>query len=503
MGMLGRPDRFARTAGLVRGSVGIGAARMTAGVVGLSGHRGTALPGLVGARIWPDALGSLAGQLDATVLVIGTNGKTSTAALIADIVLASGREPIANRSGANMRQGIVSSLLRESDLHGRLRRDRQGRRQAVFEVDEIALEQILPHLGPTMIVATNLFRDQVDRYGEADGVIDRWTSALATAADGTTLIYCADDPRLAMLAAATRLPTITFGLAGPPMDRPPQSQTGSTGTDAVADPVACRACGRQLEYAWRSIGHLGGFACPEGHVSRSQPDIAVDPPVASGSSRRNLDPSTHQATASPSPRLRIGGRFGDALARPLDDGLTGAYNVAAALAGGVALGRSVLEGSEAIEKSAGPFGRFEWLEVDGRHVILALIKNTVSLAESVHAGSTWSADTVLLGLNDAPADGRDVSWIWDAPIAPLVAGRTVVLTGSRSTDLGLRLQYDADLATSPPCSIHHATTLAEALDVALAQTPTGGGLVIAATYTAMMGLRSIVERRGRASPVPR
>ena len=147
-----------------------------------------------------------------------------------------------------------------------------ARAYAVFEVDEAALEQVLPELGATVIVATNLFRDQLDRYGEADAIVDRWAIALSTAADGSILVHCADDPRLAMLALETKLPTRTFGLAGMPTDR---DQPGDGG-DAIADPVACRSCGRQLLYTWRSIGHLGDFHCPLGHVRRADPDVAFE-----------------------------------------------------------------------------------------------------------------------------------------------------------------------------------------------------------------------------------
>jgi UDP-N-acetylmuramyl tripeptide synthase len=342
-----------------------------------------------------------------------------------------------------------------------------------------------------------LFRDQVDRYAEADAVVDRWAAALATASEGTTLVYCADDPRLSMLASGTHLRATTFGAARPPMDR----EGISDAYGSVADPVACRTCGRQLEYTWRSIGHLGGFACPDGHVRRPEPDITVDLPkmtVPSGGVPEQMAGGTSVAPR----RVRIGGRFGEADARPLDDGWTGAYNVAAAVAAGVALGRSTSQGCAAIETSAGPFGRLEWLEIDGRRVILALIKNTVSLAELAYMSPTWTADVVLLGLNDGPADGRDVSWIWDAPIMPLVAGRAVILAGSRRTDLRLRLKYDADVARSPARSIREAATLGDALDLALAQTSRGSAVVVAATYTAMMGLRTIAERRGDASPVP-
>ena len=202
-----------------------------------------------------------------------------------------------------MRQGIVTTLVREADLHGRLRGDSGRSREAVLEVDEVALEQILPELGPSVIVATNLFRDQLDRYGEADAIVDRWAAALATAGDGSVLVYCADDPRLAMLAAGSALPTLTFGLAGPPTDREQGAETGGM----VADPVACRTCGRQLEYAWRSIGHLGAFACPDGHVRRMDPDVAVEVLPA----RPAAGSESSAATG-----FRLSGHLGTAIARP-------------------------------------------------------------------------------------------------------------------------------------------------------------------------------------------
>jgi UDP-N-acetylmuramyl tripeptide synthase len=391
-----------------------------------------------------------------------------------------------------MRQGIMSSLVRASDLHGRLRRDLDRPRDAVFEVDEMALEQILPELGASVIVATNLFRDQLDRYGEADAIVDRWAAALATAADGSILVHCADDPRLAMLAAGSNLPTLTFGLAGPPTDRDQGPDAGGS----IADPVACRTCGRQLVFAWRSIGHLGDFACPDGHIRRAAPDVTVEPLPTVLASASGAAPGSGTT-------LRLSARQGSTMARPALPGLTNAYNVAAAVTAGMAIGHDIAQGAAAIEGYAGPFGRLEWMEIDGRQVVLVLIKNTVSLAETVHLGPSLAPDVVLLGLNDAPADGRDVSWIWDAPIAELVAGRAVVLTGTRAADLHLRLRYDADVSAAPPRSIEAVGALAAGLDAAVARAPIGGTVVAAATYTAMMGLRTIAERRGHAPRAPR
>ena len=256
----------------MRPALAVGLARLSARLVGAADHQGTALPGMVAERIWPGALATLAGQLGAPILVVGTNGKTTTAGLIAEIIRRADERPIANRSGANLRQGLVTSLVRASDLHGRIAQGDDGPRDAVFEVDEAALEGILPELGAAVIVATNLFRDQLDRYGEADAVVDRWAGALATAPEGSILVYCADDPRLAMLASGSHLPSRSFGLAGMPDDRKQRLGAG----DMIADPMACRTCGRQLTYAWRSIGHLGDFACPAGHIRRATPDVAIE-----------------------------------------------------------------------------------------------------------------------------------------------------------------------------------------------------------------------------------
>ena len=488
----GAPRTPARGKAGVRRPAAVGLARIAASIVGLAHHQGTALPGLAAERVWPGAFAALAAQLRSTVLVVGTNGKTTTSGLIAEIVRAADGQPIANRSGANMRQGIVSSLVSAADLHGRLRHDGDGSPDAVFEVDELALERILPELGPSVIVATNLFRDQLDRYGEADSIVDRWAAALLTAADGSILVHCADDPRLAMLAADSPLATLTFGLAGPPADRDHRPDAGGS----IADPVACRTCGRQLSYGWRSVGHLGDFACPEGHIRRSAPDLTVES-IATPEAADSGAPAGSRTT------LHLRGRLGETMARPALPGLTNAYNVAGAITAGVALGYELGRSAAAIEGYEGPFGRLEWLEIEGRRLVMVLIKNTVSLAETVYLAPTLGADVVLLGLNDAPADGRDVSWIWDAPIAALVADRAVVLCGSRAADLHLRLRYDQDTSARPPRSIEEAGSLAAGLDAAVARAPLGGTVVAAGTYTAMMGLRAIAQRRGDAPPAPR
>jgi UDP-N-acetylmuramyl tripeptide synthase len=295
-----------------------------------------------------------------------------------------------------------------------------------------------------------------------------------------------------MLASDSRLPSRSFGLVAMPIGR----EQRSSDLGAIADPVACRRCGRQLTYAWHSIGHLGAFSCPAGHIRRETPDVAIEwvgdepkpQPWGEWASRTTL---------------RIRGSLGSTVVRPRLPGLPNAYNVAAAVAAGTMIGCGVASSAEAIEGYPGAFARNEWMVIDGRHVVLMLIKNTVSLAETVRLGSSFAPDAVVLGLNDAAADGRDVSWVWDAPIAELVRGRDVVLTGSRATDLHLRLKYDPETAATPPASLEERESLADALDRGLSRAPRDGVVVVAATYTALMGLRSIAHRRGYASAAPR
>lgn len=468
----------------------MGAARGATAAAGVAGHRGTALPGMVAERVWSTALPDLARQLGRVAVVVGTNGKTTSSRLLVRVIERLDREPLANRSGANMRQGIVAALVADADGRGRLRA--RGA-PAVFEVDELALETVLPGLTAPVILATNLFRDQLDRYGEADAIVDRWAAALRAAPPGAVLVHCADDPRLTMLAAEAALPTLTFGLAGPPADR--SELTGDQST--VADPVACRTCGRPLVYRWRSIGHLGDFACPDGHVRRS--DLTVSVRVRRPGIGR-ADEAPPGRAARPPSTLELGGPFGSCSAPAPLRGLPNAYNVAGVVAAASALG---LEGCAALEALAGTgaaFGRLEELRLDGRRVVLALVKNAVSLAEMAALADEIAPDAVLLGLNDAPADGRDVSWIWDAPLGNLVVGRPVGLTGSRATDLRLRLTYDA---VSGPDIALLDERLEPAFDAMLAATPAGGTLMVVTTYTVLMHLRAALVRRGHAAPVPR
>ncbi len=227
------------------------------------GHGGSSLPGMVAERLSPGVGGRIAAGLDATVFVTGTNGKTTTTHLLSQILADGGHTAITNRSGANLGQAITSTLLQV----GRSGTPGTGRRAAVLECDEFALPRLAEQVPPSVIVTTNLFRDQLDRYGEIDEIERRWQRAFNMLPD-TTIVAPADDPRLAGLAAAAPGEHRLFGLAGPGA---PDMDIGLT-----ADSEACPNCGQALDYHWRTIGHLGDYFCRACGLTRPQPWLTIE-----------------------------------------------------------------------------------------------------------------------------------------------------------------------------------------------------------------------------------
>jgi UDP-N-acetylmuramyl tripeptide synthase len=465
--------------------IAIGLAATARRTVGLVEHGGTSLPGMLAERIDPTILAGLSADLGPVILVVGTNGKTTTARLTARIVGAiDGRPPIANRSGANLRQGLTSTLVAEAALHGGLR---TPGRTAVFEVDELALPAVLEAVRPAALVITNLFRDQLDRYGEVDTVIDRWRTALARLPASTVIVACADDPRVDRLAADSGLPTIRFGLGHESDGSSLGESLFDKAAPAVADPVDCPTCGRPLVFTWRSIGHLGDWACPVDHVSRAEPDLTVQ---------------LGDAADGPD-GLRFRGAFGEAEATVHLGGASGAYDAAAAVGAAMAVGVQPAAAIRALDGATPAFGRLEEMSIGPRRIVLALAKNPASLTESAHVAAARQPDGILLGLSDEPADGRDVSWIWDVDFERLRGIPAIGLTGTRADDLALRLKY-ARLPTAAAWPIVAVEPLVDrALDAMLARIRPGGTLVVLATYTSLLGIRRTLERRGVVSAIPR
>jgi lipid II isoglutaminyl synthase (glutamine-hydrolysing) len=433
---------------------GIGSASRLLGAGG-----GTTLPGKVLWKAHPGAIDRLASELpQGTVLVSATNGKTTTAAMAAAI-LRSRHRLAHNASGANLVSGIASALLASP-----------GAELGLFEVDEAALPEAARRVRPRAVLLGNLFRDQLDRYGELEHVAERWRAALASLPE-TALVANADDPLLGEIALAHPGPVRTFGLDDHRHARPSLQH--------AADSKYCLECGRPFLYAAAYVGHLGEYACPLGHLRRPALDVAARQIELRGLEGTGFDLQTPEGTAA----VR--------LALP---GLYNVYNAVAAAALAGELGVPLPEIAAGLETFTAAFGRFERIAIGDRRVLMLLVKNPAGANEAVRTLLEGSAPALaVVALNDEIADGRDVSWIWDVDFEPLLASlERVIVSGGRAAELALRFAYGGlDRA-----SIDVVPELEHALDRGLDATPAGGELVLLPTYTAMLALRRIIAQRG-------
>ena len=442
----------------------IAAARSVAALsrrIGAGG--GTTIPGKLLAELDRGAIDRLAARLaSGTAVVSATNGKTTTTAMAAEILRP--RHRLAhNAAGANLVSGVASALL-EAD----------GADLGLFEVDEGALPELLGRLRPSAVCLSNLFRDQLDRYGELELVAEAWRGAVAELPEEARLVFNADDPQLAAVGEA-RPGSVAFGLDDPRVARPALQH--------AADSKYCVRCGTPYAYAAAYVGHLGDYRCPRGDHARPALEVAAREVALDG-----LDGASFQLdTPEGSRRIEI--------ALP---GLYNVYNAVAAAALARSLGVALDEIAAGLARFSAAFGRFERLAVGDKHVLLLLIKNPAGANEAVRTLVDGGAPRVLVvALNDEIADGRDVSWIWDVDFEPLLPGlERLVAGGGRAAELALRFRYGG-LA---PDAIELEPDLGRALDRGLELTPDGGELVLLPTYTAMLGLQRLFAARGLARP---
>jgi UDP-N-acetylmuramyl tripeptide synthase len=419
---------------------------------------GTTLPGKLLWKLDPGAIDRLAGRLaDGSVLVSATNGKTTTTAMVAEILRPFVRVAH-NSSGANLVSGVASTLLSSSDAT-----------LGLFEVDEAALPEVARRVQPKALLLCNLFRDQLDRYGELEIVAARWRTAVAELPDAL-LVLNGDDPQVGYLAHL-HAKSIVFGVDDPRRARPTLQH--------AADSKYCVRCGTPYDYAAAYVGHLGDYRCPNCGHARPALEIAAREIELHG-----LDGASFRLDA-PAGSIRI------ELALP---GLYNVYNALGAAALALALDMPLAEVKAGLERFSAAFGRFERIAIGERRLLMLLIKNPAGANEVVRTLVEGAPPKVaVVALNDAIADGRDVSWIWDVDFEPLLDGLDrLVATGSRAAEVALRFAY----AGLPRDRIDVVPSLEAALDRGLELTPAGGELTLLPTYTAMLALRRVVARRG-------
>ena len=427
---------------------------------------GTTLPGRMLVRMAPDAIDRLASQLDrGSIVVSSTNGKTTTAAMIAGILRAAGRTPVHNRAGSNMHWGVATALLEQSGDEG------------LFELDEAWLPRVAPQLRPRLLVLGNLFRDQLDRYGELEKIADGWAELVALLESSCEFALNADDPLIADLGRDRELqrrPGVTyFGIEDRSQALPELQH--------AHDAKHCRRCGAPYVYDRAFVGHLGHYRCPNCGADRPAPDIAATRIELHGISGS----SVHLTTPVGELDLEL----------PLP-GLYNVYNALAAVAAGLRSGVPLQQVREGLESMRAVFGRVETIEVSGKPVSILLIKNPAGANEVLRTLTLESTDggiDLWLALNDRIADGRDVSWIWDADFEVLADGvRRVICAGTRAPEMALRLKY----AGWPQDAIEVIESVESSLDKAVAAAP--GRLFALPTYTALLELRTLLADRGLA-----
>ncbi|HEX5821105.1 MAG TPA: Mur ligase family protein [Solirubrobacterales bacterium] len=428
---------------------------------------GTTLPGRVLVRMAPDAIERMSAGLErGSIVVSSTNGKTTTAGMIAGILEAAGRRPVHNRAGSNMHWGVATALLEQSGDEG------------LFEVDEAWLPRVAPKLRPRLLVLGNLFRDQLDRYGELERLADEWAGLVASLEGSCDFALNADDPLIADLGRDRELrrrPGVTyFGIEDTSQALPELQH--------AHDAKHCRRCGAPYSYERAFVGHLGHYRCPNCHADRPSPDVAA------------TEIELHGISGS---RVRIVTPEGDLEVDLPLPGLYNVYNALAAVAAGLRSGVPLEQVRQGLESMRAVFGRVETIEVSGKPVSILLIKNPVGANEVLRTLTLESGNggiDLWLALNDRIADGRDVSWIWDADFE-LLAGdvRRVICAGTRAPEMALRLKY----AGWPQEAIEVMGPIEESLDAAVSDAPER--LFALPTYTALLELRTLLAKRGLAA----
>lgn len=378
------------------------------------------------------------------ILVAGTNGKTTTTGLIKSAIEKTGKSVVQNESGANLLNGIASTILLNTNDAGVLTQD-----FAIFEVDENALPHVLKQITPDYLILLNLFRDQLDRYGEINTIAQNWSKAISNLPNSTTLILNADDPQIASIPYFLKIPethTKYFGLD-------PKLLT-SEQTDQAADSVTCPKCGNKLQFETISYSHLGTWKCPSCKLTRPKSALSSFEkyPLVGTYNKYN----THAAVLL----LR-------------DIGITDAQI------------------KDAFTNFTPVFGRQEIITYHQRKVQLFLSKNPTSFNQSFQTIKELGGKTLLLILNDRIPDGRDVSWIWDTDMANIEKFNKIILSGDRVYEMALRLKYELGTETYNE-KVMTYENLKEAIDTGIENITENELFFILPTYSAMLDTRKIL-----------
>ena len=439
------------------------------------GRGGTSFPGKAAMVLKKDLL-TVVSQDVASIVVTGTNGKTTTAAMLESVLRCAGLETVSNRSGANLLSGVTAELAACTDWRGRA-----VKHYAVIECDEGALHQVVPLLRPKVIIVTNLFRDQLDRYGEVMHTLEAVRRGIEQVPEAV-LCLNADDSLTASLALDLPNPVAWFGIGIGVEAGDPERYSGQdfgNEESSVSDARYCIRCGTEYVYSFRTFAHLGGFRCPACGYARPDPDVEIT----------SIDSMDYTGT-------RVHMRFekrsvGMVPVNIAAPALYNIYNAAAAACSAQAAGISLQAVLKALASTSGAFGRMETFEPGGAAAQMILVKNPAGCNQALdYLCSLKKPYALILCLNDRDADGHDISWIWDVDYEklcqhPFLQG--IYVWGIRAEDLQLRLKY----AGIPESRIRHIRKKETLLMIIRgSKVP----VFILPNYTAMLPLRELLQK---------
>lgn len=437
------------------------------------GGGATAAPGLYALKIDPNLVKKLTKNLNENSIVVsGTNGKTTTSRLIADI-LSKKFNIIHNRQGSNLLRGIASTLISQASFSGKI-----TKALGVWEVDEATLPEALDNIKPKIVVLLNLFRDQLDRYGEVDSIRNKWQKSLSALPKNTILIANSDDPQISFMARNFKGKVIFFGINEKKLNLPEISH--------VADIRHCLNCGSKLEYQTVLSSHMGHYSCLNCSFIRPNPDIYATDLKFNSDFTSSIDLSINNQPFE----------FSQGKHTTINYQLPGLYNVynilaAAAVANTLAIDLKNVKYS--ISNFSAAFGRFQKVKIQGKITHIFLIKNPAGANEVLRVISQRENLDILAILNDKIADGRDVSWIWDTNWEVLSSKvNSIYVSGTRAWDMATRLKY----AGFKLSKNNVEENILSSINFTMKNTNTKNTLIILPTYTALLKLQKLLPKMG-------
>jgi len=438
------------------------AAIWTSKIIGLTckiaGKQGVTLAGKAAIKIYPDILKELAGDVREKIFVVcGTNGKTTTNNLLCSAIESEGKKVICNRTGSNMLNGVISSFVLSAKLNGKLDAD-----YACIEIDEASAIRIFPHFAPDYMVLTNLFRDQLDRYGEIDITMNFLKKAIKMVPD-MKIIVNGDDSLSAYLIMESGNEYITYGISEQYFEEAEDS-------NEIREGRFCKKCGEKLKYHFYHFGQLGDYEC-----------------VNCGFKRPNLDFGATNIKAGGQLVFDVDNRNIKANYR----GFYNIYNILASYSAAITAGFKLQNFDQILNDYNPQNGRMENFSIGGTNIILNLAKNPIGFNQNISAVMEDEEDKDLIILiNDNAQDGIDISWLWDVEFERFYEGsiRSITVSGTRCQDMRLRLKY-VDIPSILEQDIEKAIRKCIKNGV--------GNLYVLVNYTALYNTHNILKKLER------